>query len=95
MGLYPCRLGAEFIPSAGGWVFDAPQPWASPMMLPPWGQSMKFKVRALPDQFIWHFLALGEGWKSAAGDLFTPSGDYTTDSRHLFGHICVVSKVII
>ena len=45
----PFHLGAEFTPSAGA-RFYAPQPRATPMMSPSWGQSLQFKVRAPPDQ---------------------------------------------
>ena len=40
-GVYPVRWGLGFY---------APQPRATPMMSPSWGQNVQFKVRAPPDQ---------------------------------------------
>ena len=71
---------ADFTPAA--WVRSSPHPLGArlqrrvtPMVSPSWGQSMKFKVRAPPDRFMWYSLASGEAERSVAADLFTTDGD--------------------
>ena len=49
-GMYPIPLGCRVYPIRQGLSFYAPQPRATPMMSPSWGQSLQFKVHALPDQ---------------------------------------------
>ena len=49
-GMYPIPLGCGVYPIRQGLSFYAPQPRATPMMSPSWGQSLQFKVHALPDQ---------------------------------------------
>ena len=60
----PQPPGCGVDPIQWGLGFYALQPRATPMVSPPWGQSMKFKVRAPSDRFIWHFLASGEAGKA-------------------------------
>ena len=62
-------------------------------MSPPWGQNIKFKVRALPDRFLWNFLASEAG--KAASDLSTSDGDRTVNYQ-TFVLLCffVSSKAI-
>ena len=70
----PQPPGRRVYPIHWGLGFNAPRPQATPMASPPWGQSMKFKVRAPPDRFIGISWLRG-GWRSVAGDLVTTDGD--------------------
>ena len=46
----PHSTWVRSLPHPPGARFYAPQPRATPMMSPSWGQSLQFKVRAPPDQ---------------------------------------------